>query len=182
MRPGVRQRPRRTRRRGRGRWARPSAEPVDPSLRINEGLGIPDGVSVASNGLPRLALSIGDVTSATRHAERVLEVSSEAGNREGMAIAYRLFGQIHIASGKPEAATEAFRNALDLALTQRDPAREAQVRLGLARSLAVFGNHEAAADNVKAGRAAATRASDKALVAEFDELEASLPKRARQTS
>lgn len=152
------------------------------SLRINERLDIPDGVSVASNGLARLALSGGDLASATGHAERVLHVSSEAGNREGTAIAYRLFGQIHLASGEPQAAVEAFRNALDLALTQRDPAREAHIRLGLARSLAALGNHEAAADNVKAGRAAATRASDKALVAEFDELEASLPKRARQTS
>ncbi len=143
------------------------------SLRINERLDIPDGVSVASNGLARLALSVGDVTSATKHAERVLEVSSETGNREGTGIAYRLIGEIHLASGQFQAAGEAFGNALDLASTQRDPAREAQARLGLARSLAAVGEQNGAAEYVKAGRAAGTRASDKALVAEFDQLESS---------
>jgi tetratricopeptide (TPR) repeat protein len=144
------------------------------SLLINEHLDIPDGVSVASNGLARLALSIGDITSASNHAERVLEVSSETGNREGTAIAYRLLGEIHLVAGDLQAAAEDFGNALDLASTHRDPAREAQARLGLVRSLAALGEHEGAADNLKAGRAAAARASDECLVAVFDELAMSI--------
>lgn len=140
------------------------------SLVINERLDIPDGVSVASNGLARLALSVGDVTSASKHAERVLEVSNETGNREGTAIAYRLLAEVQLASGDLQAATETFWNALTFARSQHDPAREAQARLGLARSSAALGEQEAAAEHVRAGRAAATRASDQALVAEFDEL------------
>lgn len=140
------------------------------SLLINERLDIPDGVSVASNGLARLALSVGDVTSASKHAERVLEVNRETGNREGTAIANRLLGQIHLTSGELQAAVEAFGNALEFASTQRDPAREAQARLGLARSLAALGEHERAAEHLEAGRAAASRASETALIAGFDEL------------
>jgi tetratricopeptide (TPR) repeat protein len=140
------------------------------SLRINERLDIPDGVSVASNGLARLALSVGDIGSASKHAERVLEVSTETGNREGTAIAHRLLGEIQLASGEPQAAVESFRNALDLASTQRDPAREAQARLGLTRSLAALEDRDGATENVKIGRAAAIRASDETLIAEFDRL------------
>lgn len=144
------------------------------SLRINEHLDIPDGVSVASNGLARLALSVGDITSATQHAERVLEVSSETGNREGMAIAYRLLGEIHLDAGELHAATEAFGNAVDLASSQRDPVREAQARLGLARSFVALGENGPALENANAGRTAATKASDAALVAQFDEFASSI--------
>jgi tetratricopeptide (TPR) repeat protein len=140
------------------------------SLVINERLDIPDGVSVASNGLARLALSVGDAPSAGEHAERVLEVSSRTGNREGTAIAYRLLGEMHLVSEAFPTAKEAFESALDLASAQRDPAREAQAQFGLARSLAALGDQKGAADHVKAGRAAAVKASDQALIAEFDQL------------
>jgi tetratricopeptide (TPR) repeat protein len=143
---------------------------LNRSLDINYRLDIPDGVSVASNGLAHAALSIGDLTSANENAQRVLEVSSKTGNREGTATAYRLFGQILLASGEPQAASEAFGNALAVATDLHDPAREAQARLGLAQSLAELGNQEGAAENVRAGRAAALKASDVALFAEFESL------------
>lgn len=140
------------------------------SLSINERLQNPDGMSVSSNGLARLALAVGDLNAAKMHAQQVLEVSNETGNQDGTAIASRLLGQIHLASGDPQAAAEAFRNALRVAARQRDPAREAQVRLGLARSLMDLKDQAGAVEHIKAGRVAAQNASDQRLLTQFDEL------------
>jgi tetratricopeptide (TPR) repeat protein len=140
------------------------------ALQINELLDNADGISVASNGLARLALARGDSAEAARHAQRVLELSSDSGNREGTAIAYRLRGEVVLAQGSaPEAAAD-FERSLEIARSQRDPTREAQAWSGLARSFALLSDTSAAADAIRHGRSAAGRSSDATLVNEFDAL------------
>jgi tetratricopeptide (TPR) repeat protein len=147
-----------------------AADLLARSLSINDRLGIADGVSVASNGLARLALSNGDTSGALEHARRVLEVSTNTGNQEGAAIAYRLLGQVHLARDEPQLAADAFSNAIELAMAQHDSSREAEARLGLAKAMADLGRTAGADEQVTAGRAAAARVGDQRLIAAFDDL------------
>jgi len=56
---------------------------LDRALQLNEKLKLLDGVSVTSNDLARLCLSLGDIEEAADHATKAMQVSTRTGNKEG---------------------------------------------------------------------------------------------------
>lgn len=143
---------------------------LDQSLQLNRRLDIPDGISVAYNGLARLALAANDAPQARELAEKVLEVNVASGNQQGTAIAYRLLGEVHLLERDADKAVAALRQAQDLVTSQHDPGQEAQVRLAMALACAQRGDTEGVAEQVAAGRAAATSCGDLATLAKLDDL------------
>lgn len=134
---------------------------LDRALAVNERLQIPDGISVTSNVLALLCLSAGDTAGASAHARRVLDLSNETGNREGMAVALRLLGQIQCATGEWSDAIAVLEEAVAIAIDQRDRAREGAARLWLAQARRGFGDVDGALDEARVGLDAATTATDK---------------------
>ncbi len=148
---------------------------LERALALNDRLHIPDGVSVASNNLAELCLDEGDTTAALRHARRVMEVSSEAGNLEGQAVAQRLVGRVHLARGEHREAIEALGRSAALAAEQGDPGREAAALLWSARARRLDGDAAGAVADAQAGLVAAADAHDlgieRQLRSELEELQ-----------
>lgn len=105
---------------------------LDDALTINEAVGNSDGVSVVSALLARVALELGDSGEAGKHVDRSMYESRKSANKEGMANAFRLAGQVAAHEGRWVQAKGKLRTAYELYAEIGDPAREASVLTALA--------------------------------------------------
>ncbi|MEQ1699249.1 MAG: tetratricopeptide repeat protein [Ilumatobacteraceae bacterium] len=135
------------------------------SLQLNQKLELSDGVSVASNDLALLYLSLGDPENAAMCADQAMEVSSRSGNKEGRAVALRLLGQIRMAKNEWVQAIDVLRSAVEAATALRDPGREGSARLWLAKALK-GGGREPWVEEAEQALECAKKASDVATLNE----------------
>jgi tetratricopeptide (TPR) repeat protein len=142
-----------------------AAELFGRALEINELIKHTDGMSVVAGDLARLRLAQGDPNGARPFAERVMQVSRDSANREGIAVGLRLLGEAENASGNSPRAGQLLQQAVEAAMTMNDPAREAAARLELSRVLLALGQVSEFDRMVDDGLAAAGRAGNH-LIAE----------------
>jgi tetratricopeptide (TPR) repeat protein len=137
-----------------------AAELFKRALKINEFVKHTDGVSVVAGDLARLHLAQGDPSAARPFARRVMQVSRDSANREGLAVGLRLLGEVEHASGNSPRAAELLQQAVEAAVTINDPFREAAARLVLARVLLTRGQPLEFERMVDQGLLAAERAGN----------------------